>query len=231
MTSHVVSMHRISTRLGLGSALVAALTMLVFTGCFVGLVALQPLFTWTTLADYVTYAQTYYSLLPDLARVMMLCFGAAYIVLLNAIHDYAAVEQKILVRISLCFALFFAVLTGTHYFVQISAVRLSLMDGNLAGLEQVVQANPYSAFSAMNMLGWTLGLGLSSLFVAPVFSGGGLSSVIRVAFWLNGFFCLLGGVGYALEIIALVFLAMNIGMGGAVTVVSVALSLFFWRMK
>ena len=80
------------------------------------------------------------------------------------------------------------------------------------------------------MLGWSLGLGLSSLFVAPVFTGGGLLRVIRVAFTLNGIFCLLGGIGYVLGNIVLVFLAINVGMGGAVLVATVALSLLFKRM-
>ena len=191
---------------------------------------MQPLFIWTDLTDYIHFQQRYPSSLPDLARLLMLCFGAAYVVLLNVIYEYADAEQKILVRISLCFGLFFAILTGAHYFVQISAVRLSLAAGKLAGLEQLVQANPYSALAALNMLGWSLGLGLSSLFVAPVFTGGGLLRVIRVAFTLNGIFCLLGGIGYVLGNIVLVFLAINVGMGGAVLVATVALSLLFKRM-
>lgn len=38
-----------------------------------------------------------------------------------------------------------------------------------------------------------------------------LARVIRIAFLLNGIFCLLGGIGYVLE---KVFLAINFGMGG-----------------
>lgn len=230
MTSQLTSMSRLGAQLGFWAALMAALTMLVFTYCFMALVARQPLFIWTTFADYVTYLQKYHSPLPDLARLMMVCFGAAYIVLLNVVYDYAAAEQKILVRISLCFGLLFAILTGAHYFVQITTVRRSLAQSELVGLEQVVQANPYSAFAALNMLGWTVGLGLSSLFIAPVFTGGGLAQVIRIAFLLNGIFCLLGGIGYVLEIATLVFLAINLGMGGAVTVLTIALCFFFRQM-
>lgn len=220
---------RLAARYGFWSALVAALTFLVFTGCFMALLSGQPLFTWTTLADYVHYHQRYPSPLPDLARLLMLCFGAAYIVLLNAIYEVADTEQKLPARISLCFGVLFAILTGAHYFVQISTVRLSLADGNLAGLEQVVQANPYSAFAALNMLGWSLGLGLSSLFAAQLFRGSRLARVIRVTFVLNGICCLLGGIGYVLENVVLVFLAINFGMGGAVTVVMIALCVWFRR--
>ena len=55
--------------------------------------------------------------------------AALWVVMLNAVHDYARDEHKILARISLAFGLAFAVLTGAFYFVQISAVRLSLLKG------------------------------------------------------------------------------------------------------
>lgn len=230
MTSQLSTISRLPAQLGFWAALIAALTVFVYIFCFVTLVTRQPLFTWTTFADFIIYVKKHPSPLGDLARLMMLCFCVAYVVLLNALYDYAAADQKILVRISLCFGLLFAAFTGGHYFVQISAVRLSLAHGHLVGLEQVVQANPYSAFSALNMLGWTVGFGLSSLFIAPVFTGDGLAQVIRIAFWLNGLFCLLGGIGYVLEIVALVFLSINFGMGGAMTVLTIALCLFFRQM-
>jgi hypothetical protein len=99
------------------------------------------------------------------------------------------------------------------------------------GLVQVVQANPGSAVSAVNMLGWSLFLGLSSLFVAPIFSGSRLALVIKLAFLSNGIFCLLGGIGYVFGWLLLLFLSINIGMGGAVMTATVALSILFARSK
>ncbi len=83
----------------------------------------------------------------------MLLFGPLYVVLLNCIYDYIPQEKKLLARIGIDFGLAFAVLTGINYFVQLSAVRLSLLKGELQGLEQIVQANPISGISAINMLG------------------------------------------------------------------------------
>jgi hypothetical protein len=125
----------------------------------------------------------------------------------------------------------FAVLVGGFYFVQLSAVRLSVLKEQWDGLEQIVQANPYSALSALNMLGWTLFFGLSSLFVAPAFSGGKLARLIRWLFVINGIMCLLGGIGYALEITTLVFFTINFGMGGAVTILTIALCFWFKRVE
>jgi len=114
--------------------------------------------------------------------------------------------------------------------VQLSTVRLSLAAGQTAGLEHMVQANPYAVITAVNMLGWTLFLGLSSLFVAPVFGGDRLQRTICSAFLFNGLFCLAGGVGYVLEITAVVFVTMNLGLGVAVMVAAVGSAMWF-RLK
>jgi hypothetical protein len=67
-----------------------------------------------------------------------------------------------------------AAAVGMHDFRQITAVRLNVVAGRVEGLEHFVQANPYSILSAINMLGWSVFLGLASLFVGPVFSSEGL---------------------------------------------------------
>lgn len=71
--------------------------------------------------------------------------------------------------------------------------------------------------------------GLSSLFAAPVFTGGGLGKVIRIAFLLNGLFLLLGAVGYVFQWLILLFLTVNFGMGASVFVVTTALAAWFRR--
>lgn len=218
-----------AARLGFWSAAAIAVSFVLYTVTFVGILLTAPLFTWTNLADYVFYTQHYGQSLQHLARVLMLLFGPLFVVLLNSIHDCVPAEQKILSRIALSFGIAFAVLSSINYFVQLSTVRLSLAEGQTAGLEHIVQANPYSTITAINMLGWTLFLGLSSLFVAPVFAGDRLQSTIRGAFLLNGLFCLAGGVGYVLEITALVFLTINLGLGAAVIVAAVALAIWFRR--
>jgi hypothetical protein len=123
----------------------------------------------------------------------------------------------------------FAALTAISYFVQLSAVRLAIQKNAIEGLEQVVQANPISAVAAINVLGWSLFLGLASLFMAPVFTGRGLQRFISICLWINGAMCLLGGVGYVLDNTALVFLTLNFGMGGAVFGFAVGLAIFFRR--
>ncbi len=222
--------HRAATQLGFWSSVAIAALFIIFIVCFVAIAATQPLFRWTNLAAYVAYATTRDQFFQNLARLTMLLFGPAFVVLTASIHDRALDETRLYSLLALCFGVIFAALTGIHYFVQLSAVRLSLAHGELQGLEQIVQANPSSAISAINMLGWTLFLGLSSIFAAQVFSGSRLERAIRIAFLFNGICCLLGGIGYVLDVAALVFVTINFGMGGAVLIAAILLSVWFKRL-
>ena len=223
-------MHTLSTRLGYWSALLAAVTFVLFPLCFIGIMAGGPLFVWTNLADFAAYAQRYGQTFQNLAQFLMLAFGLLYLVMLNSIYESAAPEHKALVRLSLIFGVVFAALTGAQYFVQLSAVRLSLLKGNLDGLTQIVQANPYSAMSSLNMLGWTVFFGLSCLFAAPAFTGGRLERVIRTSLTVNGIAVLSGGVAFVLDLVLLVGILMNMVMGAAVLVAVVALCIWFRRL-
>jgi len=70
-----------------------------------------------------------------LAYLFMLLAGPLYLLVINAYHAYAPESKKVLVRISLLFALSFSILSGLHYFVQLSSVRLHLAGGNFEGME------------------------------------------------------------------------------------------------
>jgi len=224
-------MSRLSARLGFWSAFLVTLSFLVFTVCFVAIPLTSRLFVWTDLADYVTYTNTNSQFFQDTARLAMLLFGPLFVILLNSIYEYASPERRVLARIGLCFGVIFAALTGINYFVQLSAVRISVLQGQVQGLEQFVQSNPYSGVAAINLLGWSLFLGLCSLFVAPVFSGGRLERLNSLGFWLNGVFFIQGGAGYLLNNIVMIYWTLDIGMGGAVLLAAIELCVFFRRVE
>jgi hypothetical protein len=222
-------MNKLAARLGFWSSFGGAAAFLLFIVCFTAIALTNPLFTWTNLSDYLAYNQKYDQTFRYIAQTAMLCFGPLYVLMLNSIHDFARDEMKPLSRAAIAFGAIFAALIGIHYFVQISAVRLNVDKGQVEGIEQFLQANPSSAIMAVNMLGWTLFLGLSSLFIAPVFSGSKLAGAIRLLFLLNGAFCILAGIGYVFEIVPLVFVTINLGMGGCVTALTILLCFFFRR--
>ena len=222
-------MNAIANRLGFWSSVMAALSFLIFTVCFGAIAATQPLFLWTDLADYVTYRQTYGTHFATLAQVCMLCFGPLYLIILHSLYENTPDERKIFVRIAISLGVAFALATGIHYFVQIGAVRLNLAQGHVEGIEHFLQAKPDSAISSINMLGWTLFLGGSSLFVAPALVGDRRKTILRWLFRANGVCCLLAGLGYVMNWVALVFVTINLGMGGAVMALTVLLAFDFAR--
>jgi hypothetical protein len=178
-------MNRLSVQIGFWSALLCALAFVAFAVCFVAVFATSPLFFWTDLADYVAYIQENGQFWANLARLCMLIFAPAFIILLATIHDYTDDGKKVLIRISQSFGILFAAMIGIHYFVQLTAVRLSIQQGQLTGMEQIVQANPLSAVSAINIL----------------------------------------------QINVLLFLTINFGMGGAVTLATISLAILFRSMQ
>jgi hypothetical protein len=217
----------LARRLGFWAAVIAFATFIAYVVCFTAILLSGPPLTWTSLADYLAYIDRYGGPFQSLAKFAMLLFGLSFVVLINSIHEKTRGERRILTRIAVGFGLLFAASIGIHYFAQISAVRINVLAGRTEGLEHFVQANPYSILSAINMLGWTMFLGLSSLFVAPVFLATKLERVIRLAFTLTGLFCFGGGIGYVWEITWLVFVTINFGMGGAVLVATAGLALWF----
>ncbi|MBK8931809.1 MAG: hypothetical protein IPM76_05720 [Chloroflexi bacterium] len=179
-------MNQISLKLGFWAAAGSAVTYIIFTVCFVAILAVQPLFVWTTMADFVVYAQGNGRFFQYLAQASMLIFGVFYVVALNSIHEIAPADKKILTRNSLSFGLIFATLIGVNYFVQISAVRFNLQMGQFAGLEQVLQANPLSAMSAINMLGFTLFLACHRCLSRRFSAAGGWKRSSERPFWPMG---------------------------------------------
>jgi hypothetical protein len=115
----------------------------------------------------------------------------------------------------------FALLSAIHYFGQVSAVRLSIEHGSTNGLEHFLQANPTSFSLAIDMLGWTVMLGLGSFFLGILFNKSGRQKWLKRFHFINAFFCLLALIGFLLQIDLLTFPAINIGVGGCITVIAV----------
>jgi len=104
-----------------------------------------------------------------------------------------------------------------------------MLHGHTEGLEHFIQLNPDSVIVAINMLGWTVFFGLSSLFIVPIFSSGKLEKVIKFSFLVNGIICILGAIGYVFEITILNILFFYV-MGAAVIVIAISSSIWFKRL-
>lgn len=221
----------LAVQLGFWAASLMAASFVVFTAAFIAISLTGPLYIWDDLDGYLAYVRSGHTFWQDLARWMMLLFGPLFVVLLGSLQELVEGDRRVLARLALAFGILFAGLTGMNYFVQLSAVRLAIAKDATAGLEQIVQANPISALAAVNVLGWSLFFGLSSLFLAPLFRGRGLPRFTAACLWLNAAMCLLGGLGYVMDNAAMVFITLNFGMGGAVLGFSTSLAVLFRRAQ
>jgi hypothetical protein len=225
-------MNTISIKIGFWSALTLLSAFIIWIVCFVGIFATSPLFIWTNLEAYIVYFRSNDQFFQNLAKSAMLLFGPAYVLLVNSFHDRANVERKTLSRLGLLFGLVFATLSCIHYFVQLSSVRINLERGITSGMEHFVQANPLSVMTSIDMLGWTLFLGLSSFFTALSMSENTrLGKWIRVAFYMNAISCFISLTGYLMQIDLLTFIGVNLGVGGAIITASVTSLRYFSRLK
>ncbi len=223
-------MKTLSYKIGFWSSILLTLTFAAWIVCFVGIAITPPLFYWTNLPDYLTFVETHSQVFQIIAKFFMLLFGPLYVIFINCFYDYAPDNKKVLVRISILFGTAFAILSSLHYFVQLSSVRLNILHGQTNGLEHFVHANPNSIMTSIDMLGWTLFFGLSSLFIFPIFTGDKLNRIIRYAFIANGLFGLLAGIGYVLQI-GFLTIFIDVGVGGAFMTVTIASIKLFKRLK
>ena len=93
-----------------------------------------------------------------------------YVVLMVCIHHYASNEKKIFSQIGLSFALISATVLITDYFIQISVIQPSLVNGETDGIAIITQYNPHGIFIVLEEIGYLM-MSVSFLCMAPVFSG------------------------------------------------------------
>lgn len=121
------------------------------------------------------FPRDYYWMFP--AMLLMI----SYVVLMTCIHRWASEEKKIYSQAGLSFALISTTILIIDYFVQLSVIQPSLLNGETEGISVLTQYNPHGIFIALEELGFML-MSISFLFMALVFSDGKLQKSIRWIF-------------------------------------------------
>ncbi|OQY01138.1 MAG: hypothetical protein B6I20_07950 [Bacteroidetes bacterium 4572_117] len=217
--------------LGFWAAIICMSAFIIWIISFVGIAMTSPLFMWENFESYIQYVNSNSQFFQYLAKSFMIIFALAYLILSIVFQEMANNDKKILAKIGLTFGIIFTMLTTIHYFVQISAVRFALETNELAGIEHFLQAKPTSVMSSINMLGWTLFLGLSSLFMFFSFNTKELTKGIKTGFLINAISCLLAGFGFLFQIDLITFLFINLGLGGGMLLLSISSSRYFFKLK
>jgi hypothetical protein len=116
-----------------------------------------------------------------------------FVVLMACIHHYASNDKKLFSLIGLSFAAVAAAVITTDYFIQLTVIQPSLLQGETAGLSLISQYNPHGIFIALESLGYVL-MSVAFVFAAAVF--GKRERVERVLRWLfiSGFILAVGSL-------------------------------------
>jgi hypothetical protein len=126
----------------------------------------------------------------------------AYLIHILSIHSGAHVQTKIYSRIGSVFAAISAGILLLCYYIQVSVVPVSLVNGETDGIALITQYNPNGIFIALEELGYLM-MSFSFLFIAPVFTGKQrLGKFIR---WIYI-------VAFILAIISLVYIVARFGI-------------------
>ena len=114
-----------------------------------------------------------------------LLLGISFVVLMVSVHHLAEASTRIWSHVAVAFATIYATLISFVYYVQLAFVLPRLASGRTEGIE-LLFFEPFDSFLyAVDVYGYSL-MSLSTLFAAPVFSGGGFERWIRWALIANG---------------------------------------------
>jgi len=120
-----------------------------------------------------------------LMEILTLISAPLLVILMVAVHLSAPSDCKVYSLVALAFMILVAGVTSTVHFVGLTALRQN-------GTEGIVWP---STIYAIELLAWDFFLGLSLLFAAPVFQGGGLKRRIRISLFVTAILCIMGMLG------------------------------------
>ncbi len=108
-----------------------------------------------------------------------------YVVLMACIHSSAPSQKKIYSQVGLSFAIMAAGILIGDYFVQVSVIQPSLVQGEMDGIAMLSQYNPHGVFIALEEIGYIL-MSVSFFAVVPVFKAtNAAEKAVRWVFLLN----------------------------------------------
>jgi len=114
-----------------------------------------------------------------------LFLGSSFLVLMVAVHHYAAADRKIWSHIGMVFATIYTALISINYYVQLALVVPHLIRGEVESIRFLL-FTPFDSFLyTVDILGYSF-MSLATLFAAFVFTERGLERTARRFLIANG---------------------------------------------
>ncbi|MCX6261541.1 MAG: hypothetical protein NTY95_12070 [Bacteroidia bacterium] len=117
-----------------------------------------------------------------------------FLIVITCIYYSAPDDKKILGQIGLSFAIIYATMISMNYFIQLTFVKFGAFNTDIFSI-----TDPQSMMMTIEVLGYFF-MGLSTLFIAPIFQSGRLEKSIRWLFVFNGILGIGGAIGFALNL-------------------------------
>lgn len=131
------------------------------------------------------FPRDYYWLFP--AMLLMLLYTA----LMACIYQHAATDKKIYGLLGTAFAIISALILIINYFIQVTVIQPTLLNGETDGIALLTQYNPHGIFIALEEAGYLI-MSLSFLSITPIFAGKNrLENSIRWTLFLSFLIALL----------------------------------------
>jgi hypothetical protein len=131
-----------------------------------------------------------------IAEIITIVGAVILVILMAVIHDCAPPRGKILSLTALGWTLVWAALTITVHFVQLTVARRIDVQA-IPGFTRLFGFEWPSLLFAVELLAWHLFLGLSLVFAAFAFVGGGREAAVRIGLTASGLLCVAGLIGPA----------------------------------
>lgn len=148
--------------------------------------------SWDTFPGMVNYIWTTIKTIDYALFIPAFLLAPVFVVLMASIHYYASVDKKIYSLIGLAFALIYATIITTDYFVLWTVVLPSTIMGETAGLSLFSLYNPHGIFISLESIAYMM-MSLALLFIAPVFQGSRIEQALRWIF-IAGFVLAIGSL-------------------------------------
>jgi hypothetical protein len=125
-----------------------------------------------------------------------------FLVFIVCIHQYAPDNKKIFALAGLSFSIASAFVLMSDYFVQVSVVQPSLVNGETEGIAILTQYNPHGVFIALEEIGYIM-MSIAFISLVPVYSGSDrLNCAIRWVFIIS----------FVLIIISFILISLKYGI-------------------
>ncbi len=125
-----------------------------------------------------------------------------YLALLACIHLYAPDNKKIFSLIGLTFSIVSSIALISDYFIQVSVIQPSLINGESDGIAILSQYNPHGVFIALEEIGYIM-MSMSFVSLVPVFlRTNPLERAIRSVYL----------IGFALIVISFIIISVKYGI-------------------